>query len=195
MSLAKVTAQVAAYQPRKHWWRRWSQRAAVTAVLSDLPTGEEVSLLFMRRTERPQDPWSGQMSFPGGRRDVGDRHVFDTAVRELAEETGLNILSHGDYVGRLSDVMARPRTLRRRPLVVTPFVFQLNQPPTWNPDPQEVAELVWVPLPFLRNPSNRTSFTWTQGKMKFDFPCYNYEGRNIWGLTLKMVDELLALLA
>ncbi len=190
-SLMAVAESVAAYQPRKHWWRRWSKRAAVTAVLADRPEIGGVSVLLMRRTVRESDPWSGHMSFPGGGYDPADRHVYDTAVRELAEETGLDILSHGQYLGRLSDVLARPRSLRRRPLVVTPFVFQLHQTPTWKLDPREVAELLWVPLPFLLDPANRTTMRWQQGQLSFTLPCYEYEGRRIWGMTLNMLDEFL----
>lgn len=193
LSLADIADKLAAHQPRKAWWRRWSNRAAVTAVVADRPELGGSSVLLMRRSTREGDPWSGHMSFPGGRRDAADRHVYDTAVRELAEETGLDIRHHGDYLGRLSDVLARPRTLRRRPMVVTPFVFQLHDPhtPAWQPDPHEVDELLWVPLAFLADTRNRDEMTWQRGKISLNLPCYHYEGRRIWGLTLKMLDEFL----
>lgn len=191
LSLPAIAAKVTAHRPRKAFWRRWSTRAAVTAVLTDRPELGGSSVLLMRRTTREGDPWSGHMSFPGGRQDQSDRHVYDTAVRELAEETGLHIHNHGAYLGRLSDVMARPQTLRRRPLIVTPFVFHLQHTPTWNIDPREVEELLWVPISFLADESNRGEMNWSRGKMSFTLPCYDYEGRRIWGLTLKMLDELL----
>src|SRR5258706_15931093 len=46
-----------------------SSRAAVALILRDGPQGIEV--LFIRRAEHPQDPWSGQMAFPGGRAEPG----------------------------------------------------------------------------------------------------------------------------
>ncbi len=188
-----MAENITTHRPRKLWWRRWSKRAAVTAVLADRPELGGLSVLLMRRTIRDGDPWSGHMSFPGGRWDSSDRHVYDTAVRELAEETGLDIHQHGQYLGRLSDIQARPPTLRRRPFVVTPFVFQLEHTPTWNLDPREVEELLWVPLAFLHDPANREKMKWQRGKIHLTLPCYHYEGRRIWGLTLKMLDELVAL--
>src|SRR5687767_9515898 len=41
-----------------------SSRAAVALILRDGKAG--IELLFIRRAEHPQDPWSGQMAFPGG---------------------------------------------------------------------------------------------------------------------------------
>ena len=187
-----MVENIETHPPRKIWWRRWARRAAVTAVLSDRPELGGLSVLLMRRTVREGDPWSGHMSFPGGRWDSTDRHVYDTAVRELAEETGLDILTHGHYLGRLSDIQARPPSLRRRPLVVTPFVFQLHTLPSWQLDPREAEEILWVPLPFLRDPANRETMQWQRGRLHLTLPCYHYQGRRIWGLTLKMLDELVA---
>ena len=44
------------------------RRAAVALVLRDGPSG--IELLFIRRADHPEDPWSGQMAFPGGRSEL-----------------------------------------------------------------------------------------------------------------------------
>ena len=180
------------YRPRKFWWRRWTQRAAVAAVLA---THTAVpSILLMERATRPGDPWAGQMSFPGGRTAPTDAHVYHTALRETAEELGLDLATHGQYLGRLSDRMARPRRGMRLPLIVTPFVFQVTAEPHWQLAPREVASIVWVPLPFLADPANRQSMVWQRGHISRTLPCYWYNGYRIWGLTLSMLDELVPLL-
>jgi len=56
------------------------RRAAVALILRDGAAG--IELLFIRRAEHPMDPWSGQMAFPGGRAEPGDRDLEATAVRE-----------------------------------------------------------------------------------------------------------------
>lgn len=180
------------YRPRKFWWRRWTKRSAVAAVLASHTA--EPSVLLMERTTRVGDPWSGHMSFPGGRADLADRHVHQTAIRETAEELGLDLAAGGEYLGRLSDIMARPRSWTRLPMIVTPFVFHITAEPQWQLNPHEVASVVWVPLSFLANPANRQTMTWQRGKVMLTLPCYWYEGYRIWGLTLKMLDELVGVI-
>jgi hypothetical protein len=79
-------------------------------------------------------------------------------------------------------------------MVIHPFVFELDEAhPALEPDPAEVAEAVWVPFDFLRDRANRSTLEKTYGGVPMQLPCYRYQGRVIWGLTLRMLDELLAL--
>ena len=57
-----------------------------------------------------------------------------------------------------------------------------------------MAEVIWVPVGFLRNRENRELMHWQRGKVPVPLPCYYYRGRRIWGLSLMMLDELLTLL-
>lgn len=191
--LETVITQIENYKPRKIWWRRYTTRSAVAAVLSERPETGEASVLLMKRATRDGDPWSGHMSFPGGRADSDDDHVYQTAIRETWEEMGLDLNGHGRYIGRLSDIAARPPSWRRLPMLVTPFVFQLTAEPQWRLDPLEVDSLLWVPLSFLADHNNREQMTWQRGKVKLTLPCYFYQDRRIWGLTLRMLDELITI--
>src|SRR2546421_732987 len=65
--------------------------AAVSLVLVEGPRG--VDLLLIRRAERPDDPWSGQIALPGGRQDPDDVDLLATAARETREETGVELAS------------------------------------------------------------------------------------------------------
>src|SRR3989449_11455827 len=84
------------------------------------PHGLEI--LLIRRAERADDPWSGQIALPGGRYGAGDLDLEATAVRETREETGVD-LSDAERLGGLDDLY--PRTPILPPLVVRPFVFAL----------------------------------------------------------------------
>jgi hypothetical protein len=75
-----------------------------------------------------------------------------------------------------------------------PFVFELKGEPVLAPN-QEVQEVLWVPLSFLLDRGNRGHLVWTGRGVPLVMPCYRFEGRVIWGLTLHMLDELLGLLA
>jgi 8-oxo-dGTP pyrophosphatase MutT (NUDIX family) len=166
------------------------RRAAVSAVLRD--GADEAELLFIHRAEHPDDPWSGHMAFPGGRIDPDDETSLAGALREASEELDLDLDGDGRLLGRLSDVRAVARG-RRLPLVIEPFVFELKGSPELTPK-HEVAAIVWVPMSFLAERSNRSTMQWKMDEMSISLPCYRFEGYVIWGLTLQMLDELLALL-
>ncbi|MEO0439024.1 MAG: CoA pyrophosphatase, partial [Pseudomonadota bacterium] len=60
---------------------------------------------------------------------------------------------------------------------------------------EEVDEMVWVPLEFLLDTNNREEMVWERGKISLKLPCYLYEERRIWGLSLRMLDELMDVVA
>lgn len=51
----------------------------------------DAEVLFIKRTSRKKDPWSGDIALPGGRRDPGDIDDLATAIRETEEEVGLDL--------------------------------------------------------------------------------------------------------
>ena len=167
------------------------ETAAVAAVVRGHDAAGE--MLFIRRAEHPRDPWSGDMGWPGGRVDAGDPSALAAALRETREELALDLERDATLLGALAPV----RTHLRRgpgPLWVTPFVFELRGSPPIAPNP-EVQEALWVPLAFLADRANRGTFLWTGRGVPVPMPCYRYDGRVIWGLTLRMLDNLMALLA
>ena len=62
-------------------------RAAVAILLELRP--DDLHLLFIHRAEHENDPWSGHMGFPGGRKDPEDPDLLNTVVREVHEEIGV----------------------------------------------------------------------------------------------------------
>lgn len=168
--------------------RQWMVRSAVTMLLTRThPT----SIVLIRRAIREGDPWSGDMSLPGGRKEKSDKNTFETAIRETQEEIGLDLHKDGQFLGRLSDVMTRAHEANI-PMAVTPFVFEIADISALQLS-DEAKAIVSVPLEFLGNNQNRETMVWQQGLMRANVPCYHYEGHRIWGLTLIMLDELIRL--
>ena len=132
------------------------------------------------------------MAFPGGRVDPEDTDPLAAAHRETQEEVDLDLSAEGKLIGELSHIPAKPR--HRLPLVVIPYVFELAALPELTPDQSEVAEAVWVPMTYLMDPANRETLTWKMKGITTTLPCYRWEGREIWGMTLSMVDEVLRLM-
>ena len=190
MATVKDTiARLQKRRPKLLWWRRLSRRSAVAIILRDAEQGAEV--LMIKRAERPGDPWSGHMAFPGGGAEAQDRHSLATARRETIEEIGVDLEECGELVGRLSDIKTAHRRGRKL-MTVTVYVFETKAFPRTRIN-HEVDEVVWVPLAFLRDERNREEMTWQRAGMEIRLPCYFYEGRRIWGLSLQMLDELLEL--
>ena len=164
-----------------------ARKAAVAAILRD--GGGGVELLFIRRAEHPRDPWSGQMGLPGGRVDPGDASPLAAALRETREEIALDLEALGRPLGRLSEVRTH-LPLGSVPHSVVPFAFAVDGDPQLRRN-EEVQEALWVPLSFLLDRGNRSAFTWVRKGLPLPMPCYTFQGRVIWGLTLKIVDELI----
>jgi len=161
-------------------------RAAVAAVLREGRSGLE--LLLMRRAEHESDPWSGHISFPGGRAEPGDDDLVATAVRETAEETGIDLGRDAELLGRLDEVRAMARG-RPVDLSITPFVFRLLRPADGTPN-LEVVSLHWLPLARLLDPECRSTMELRRGQSTLHPPCLRIDELVIWGLTLRMFDNL-----
>ncbi len=179
------------HKPGKARLRRLKTRSAVAMILQ--VRDGELQILMIKRAERMGDPWSGHMAFPGGRMDKSDANGYAVAVRETAEEVGLSLGPEDECIGRLSELNAKPQR-GSFGMAVSPFVFRLDREVIFTPN-YEVAEVVWVPLEFLTDEDNREEMIWEYKGEKIPVPCYMYEGRCIWGLSLMMLDELLDLVA
>ena len=155
--------------------------AAVALVLLEGPEGLEI--LLIRRAERVDDPWSGQIAFPGGRYDVGDRDLEATAIRETREETGVD-LSRAEPLGALDDLY--PRTSLLPPVVVRPFVFALTRRTPLVPS-DEVQRAFWLPLRRLSEPGVRREVTVTVRGGAHTLPAYLVDDEMIWGMTERIL--------
>lgn len=175
----------------KKWYRALSQRAGVCIIVCEHPELGP-ALLMIQRAIHEGDPWSGQMAFPGGKHDTNDVHITATALRELSEELAIDATPLTRF-GRLSDILARPYRPMKKPMVVTPILFE-SSVVKLNPQPNhEVADVLWIPLTLFK-PQNRQQMQWNKNGLQMQLPCYTYRDKKIWGLSLMMIDELLSAL-
>jgi 8-oxo-dGTP pyrophosphatase MutT (NUDIX family) len=164
--------------------------AAVAAVLrcDDLGT----HALLIRRTSHDLDPWSGHMAFPGGRVHRDDPTLLVTALRETREEVGLDLEADATLLGALQPLEAMALG-KRQGFSITPFVFFLNGPGTLALDPSEVAEALWAPLDALARGEHQARHSYRHGQVTREMPAFDVQGRVVWGLTHRMLVNLLDL--
>lgn len=133
---------------------------------------------------------SGQVSFPGGRREPNDTDLVATALREFNEETGAPIHSI-ETIGALTPVYIPPsRSL------VSPFVGIASNAGPFAPDPREVAELIEAPLSLLLRDDilkRREQHIAIMGR-QMEIPYFDVMGHVVWGATAMMIAELRELL-
>ncbi len=164
-----------------------SKIAAVAIVLRYQNGGPEV--LLMRRIERDGDPWSGQISLPGGSGKDADGDAVGTAIRETQEEVGLDLAVCARRIGFLPPVHPVPRGLAR-PLHVTPVVFtQIRDDPTAAGD--EAQRVFWFPLDRAAAGELDGTTHWKIGFIDKQFPCWNFDGEVVWGMTHRILLSLL----
>ena len=158
------------------------------------PRWGNVSVLLIRRSDAPGDPWSGHMAMPGGKQEPSDLDLVHTAIRETEEEVGLILDRQTQLIGALDDVPAFARG-RRTGLVVTPHLFVLTGAgprPTLRPS-FEVQESLWVPVSHLLTPEHQRERVYDVEGVSMRLPAWDYQGRQIWGLTHHMLSGVLRL--
>lgn len=172
-------------------WRGADVPVRPAAVLVPLIAHADVlNVLLTQRTAHLHDH-AGQISFPGGRVDAGDRDAVHTALREAEEETGLPA-SAVEILGTL------PEYVTATGYAVTPVVGLVEREFSVRLDSFEVAEAFEVPLPFLMDPANheRRRIVFEGAVRSFYAMPWSRPPRRyfIWGATAAMLRNFYQLL-
>ena len=148
---------------------------------------DEYGVVFTKRSDKVYHH-RGQISFPGGAHEAHDVSLQDTALRESAEEIGLQPV-HVQVLGQLDDLLTSNSNY-----LVRPFVGIIPYPYPFVLDGYETAYLIEVPLTFLRQHNPAVQETREhEGHVVQSF-FFDYEGHTIWGATAKILKQFLDLL-
>ncbi len=146
-----------------------SEATAAVAVVHWVRPNETLGhILLIQRASDPRDPWSGHMSFPGGKREAGETLV-QNAIRECREEVGLN-LEHCNLQTLPVGIAGRAQGTF---LKVQPFWFTWisAEAPDCTCQIAEVARTHWLALSDFLTPdqhSKRAGLTALSPDREFD---------------------------
>ena len=156
--------------------------SAVLILFGDGPDGPDLLLVQRGPGLRRH---SGQPAFPGGAVDPGDGGPVPAALREAAEEAGVDPAGV-DVLAVLPDLF-----IARSGFAVTPVLAWWRRPvPVAPADPPEVTAVARVPLSELADPARRLRIRHPSGMTG---PAFRVRGMLVWGFTAALVDRLLTL--
>jgi 8-oxo-dGTP pyrophosphatase MutT (NUDIX family) len=132
----------------------------------------------------------GQVGFPGGKHDRGDKTMLDTALRETQEELGL-IVPREHILAELP--MEQTRTTGYR---VFPYLARITLPSQWQLAEREVAEIVDVKLNDLTRTGSHDKMNRFPTSPKAEqVSFYQVSQHRIWGLSYRILRPLIPRLA
>jgi 8-oxo-dGTP pyrophosphatase MutT (NUDIX family) len=162
--------------------------ARVAAVLILLyPVKGSVHTVFMQRPDY-NGVHGGQISFPGGKKELSDKDIIATALREANEETGVPV-SAVSVIGKLT-----PLFIPVSNMLVTPVVAWTKEKPHFRHQAEEVVFLFDAELRRFLDPSIIKIKPMVIRGEPIDVKYYDYDGNVIWGATAMILNELLTII-
>ena len=163
------------------------QASVLIAILNYGKYIESPELIYTQRSSH-LSTHSGEVSFPGGKVEISDLNLKETALRETFEEVGI-LKKEIQVIREITEVYIPPSNFS-----VTPFIGILNYKPVLKLN-SEVAKIIEVPFSDLLDDNNIASISITNSYMKdTTVPCFNIDGSIIWGATAMMLSEIKELL-
>ena len=159
-------------------------KSAVTFLIVPY-TDKPYDLVLIRRTINLNDKHSGEMSFPGGKRDPQDTSLRETALRECEEELGVpreNIHVLGSFNDHITP----------QKFIITPIVAFIDREQELNKCEEEVQEILKIPISFFTNKKNYRERTYKLNKDTIGVGKFNYRDLNgkkyvIFGATCHII--------
>ena len=156
-------------------------------ILRQDAVGAGLKLLFIQRAVHANDPWSGNVAFPGGKVDQGEQPRL-AAERETIEEIGFD-LGSAVYLGQMPEVRGAYLPVR-----VSSFVYWMQSAAPELTLNDEVHATFWADLEDLATAERHTVSKVNFGGERFDAPAIQlaWPGSPVlWGLTYRLTMQFL----
>jgi 8-oxo-dGTP pyrophosphatase MutT (NUDIX family) len=133
---------------------------------------------------------SGQISFPGGKKEENDPNLEFTARRECMEEIGIDLAS-ASLIGSLTEVYIPVSRF-----IVQPYLYLHEDEIEFNLNEREVREIIHFPIPELIADESKSTMNVrsNEGLIYRNIPCFRTGNKEIWGATALILNEVRFLL-
>lgn len=156
-------------------------KAAVLLALTDNEANPHV--ILTRRAEH-LSTHSGEVSLPGGKYDLEDETLVNTALRESWEEVGLD--------PELVDIISPFKMGRTyQGMNVAPYVGVIPEKVELTPNYDELDAIFHLPLKFLLEDERLRTDVFHRDGRTYWSPAYEYLGFEIWGFTARLLVEFI----
>ncbi|MEH6616454.1 MAG: CoA pyrophosphatase [Porticoccus sp.] len=177
------------------------QRLKSLPVGRSMPIDDELgeAAILLALTREPDDPkiiltkraehmtsHRGEVAFPGGKWEIGDADLLETALRETHEEIDLP-------PEQVEVIASLPINCTRYSMRVWPYVGLVSPEQSLTANPNELDAVFQVPLRYFLDQSNLTVDHFVGPDYSLRMPCYVYQGYRIWGFSLVVLVDFLNL--
>jgi 8-oxo-dGTP pyrophosphatase MutT (NUDIX family) len=139
--------------------------------------------VWLTRRSARMNAHAGQVSFPGGKIEAGDASVEAAALREAAEEIGLNP-AQAEILGRMDEFITGTG------FHISPVIALVPQNVRFTPDPREVQEVFCLPFAELLDPALPQQRYAVRRGADYKFWVWPHEEHVIWGATARILLNL-----
>jgi 8-oxo-dGTP pyrophosphatase MutT (NUDIX family) len=190
-AIVPVLADTGSPRPRPVWAAPDASARPAAVLVLVFPDADGIARLVLTERVDRGGHHSGEVSFPGGRAEAEDEDLVATALREAAEEIGLDPRQAGVRVVGQLDAQWIPVSN----FTVTPVVAVAERRPALVPQPTEVAAILEPPLAaFLPGGELR----WVEREIRgwqLRYAAYPIDDLEVWGMTARVLGGLGAWLA
>ncbi len=159
------------------------QNPRYSAVLLLIYEKDESTHIVLTQRHRYEGAHSGQISFPGGKKERNEA-LIDTSMRECAEEIGV-LVEVSNILTPLSELYIPPSNF-----LVSPFLAYLPYSPIFLKQESEVASIIEIDLNELFNKENKKDVEVQIGAgQTLNVPAYVINNYVIWGATAAILSE------
>ena len=156
-----------------------------SAVLSLFyPKDKKAHLLLIVRSAYP-GVHSSQIAFPGGKKELTDTNLMETALREANEEVGVNS-AEIEIIKQWSDLYIPPSNF-----MVSPFMGIAKNTPSFVLQPDEVSSIIELPIESLLNDTLVQNVQMsTSYATDILVPAFVIDDHIVWGATAMILSEI-----